>query len=141
MKILVAIITYEATGLPRWLSGEESAFNAGDAKKLTFDPCVAKSPWSRKWQPTPFLPGESRGQKSLVGYSSWSRKELDMTECARAHTHTHTHTGYHRNPLAPQGKRRANEPQGLLVRFMGQRLDTLDVGVYERGCLHGVDKL
>lgn len=25
--------------------------------------------------------------------------------------------------------------------FMRQRLDTLDVGVYERGCLHGVDKL
>ena len=27
-------------------------------------------PWRRKWQPTPvFLPGESHGQKSLVGYS------------------------------------------------------------------------
>ena len=38
-------------------------------------------PWRRKWQPTPvFLPGESQGQKSLVGYSPWSCKELDMTE-------------------------------------------------------------
>ena len=28
--------------------------------------------WCRKWQPTPvFLPGESHGQGSLVGYSSW----------------------------------------------------------------------
>ena len=37
-------------------------------------------PW-RKWQPTPeFLPGESHGQRSLVGYSSWSHKELDMTK-------------------------------------------------------------
>ena len=28
--------------------------------------------WRRKWQPTPvFLPGESHGQGSLVGYSSW----------------------------------------------------------------------
>ena len=27
----------------------------------------------RKWQPTPiFLPGESHGQKSLVGYSPWN---------------------------------------------------------------------
>ena len=27
-------------------------------------------PWRRKWQPTPvFLPGESHGQRSLVGYS------------------------------------------------------------------------
>ena len=32
-------------------------------------------------QPTPvFLPGESHGQSSLVGYSSWGRKELDVIE-------------------------------------------------------------
>ena len=32
-------------------------------------------------QPTPvFLPGESHGQGSLVGYSPWGRKELDMTK-------------------------------------------------------------
>ena len=37
--------------------------------------------WRRKWQPTPiFLPGESRGQRSLAGYSPWSHKESDMTE-------------------------------------------------------------
>ena len=35
----------------------------------------------RKWQPTPvFLPGESQGQGSLVGYSLWGHTELDMTE-------------------------------------------------------------
>ena len=29
-----------------------------------------KIPWRRAWQPTPvFLPGESHGQRSLVGYS------------------------------------------------------------------------
>ena len=27
-----------------------------------------------------FLPGESHGQRSLVGYSSWGHKESDMTE-------------------------------------------------------------
>ena len=27
-----------------------------------------------------FLPGESHGQRSLVGYSSWGHKELKMTE-------------------------------------------------------------
>ena len=26
------------------------------------------------------LPGKSRGQRSLVGYSPWGGKELDMTE-------------------------------------------------------------
>ena len=32
-------------------------------------------------QPTPgFLPEESQGQRSLVGYSSWGRKESDKTE-------------------------------------------------------------
>ena len=37
--------------------------------------------WRRKWQPTPvFLPGESQGRGSLVGYGLWGRKEFDMTE-------------------------------------------------------------
>ena len=37
--------------------------------------------WRKKWQPTPvFLPGESHGQRSLVGYSPWSHKESDTTE-------------------------------------------------------------
>ena len=34
-----------------------------------FDPSVGKIPWRRKWQLTPvFLPGESHGLRSLVGY-------------------------------------------------------------------------
>ena len=46
-----------------------------------FDPWVGKIPWRRKWQPIPvFLPGKSHEQRSLVGYSPWSRKESDMTE-------------------------------------------------------------
>ena len=37
-------------------------------------------PWRRAWQPTPvLLPGESHGQRSLVGYSPWGHKESDMT--------------------------------------------------------------
>ena len=37
--------------------------------------------WRREWQPTPaFLPGESHGQRSMVGYSPHGRKELDMTK-------------------------------------------------------------
>ena len=27
-----------------------------------------------------FWPGEARGQRSVVGYSPWSRKEWDMSE-------------------------------------------------------------
>ena len=43
------------------------------------DSWVKKIPWRRKWQPTPvFVPGES--WRSLLGYSPWGGKELDMTE-------------------------------------------------------------
>ena len=31
-----------------------------------------------------FLPGESHGERSLVGYSPWGCKELDMTEVKKA---------------------------------------------------------
>ena len=37
--------------------------------------------WRRKWQPTPvFLPGESQGQRSLVGCRLWGSTETDTTE-------------------------------------------------------------
>ena len=37
--------------------------------------------WRRQWHPTPvLLPGESHGQRSLVGYSPRGRKELDTTK-------------------------------------------------------------
>ena len=50
--------------------------NTGDV----FDLWVRKIPW-RAWQPTlEFLPGESRGQRSMVGYSPDGRKELDTTD-------------------------------------------------------------
>ena len=37
--------------------------------------------WRRKWQPIPvFLPGESQGQRRLVGCLLWGCTELDTTE-------------------------------------------------------------
>ena len=40
----------------------------------------------RQWHPTPvLLPGESHGQRSLVGYSPWGRKESDMIELMSTH--------------------------------------------------------
>ena len=40
-----------------------------------------EDPLEREWLPTPvFLPGEFHGQRSLVGYSPWGRKELNTTE-------------------------------------------------------------
>ena len=50
-------------------------------KRHGFDPQVGKTPWRRKWHPTPvFLPGESHGQRSLVGCSPWGDKESVRTE-------------------------------------------------------------
>ena len=66
---------YFAEDFPGGSEVKASACNAG------FDPWVGKIPWRRKWQPTPvFLPGESHGQRSLVGYSPWGHKESDTTE-------------------------------------------------------------
>ena len=51
-----------------------------------FDPWVGKIPWGRKWQPTPvFLPKKSNGQRSLVNYSPWGRKEPDVTKHTQWH--------------------------------------------------------
>ena len=37
--------------------------------------------WRREWLPIPvFLPGEFHGQRRLMGYSPWGRKELDLSE-------------------------------------------------------------
>ena len=43
-------------------------------QRCRFDPWVGKTPWRRKWQPTPvFLPGRSHGHRSLARYSPWGR--------------------------------------------------------------------
>ena len=60
---------------------KEHACQCRKHKRRGFDPWVGKIPWRKAWQPTPvFLPGESHGQRSLVGYSLWGCKELDTTE-------------------------------------------------------------
>ena len=52
---------------------KESASNTGEAGLI---PGLKK-----KWQPIPvFSFGKSHGQRSLVSYGPWGRKELDMTE-------------------------------------------------------------
>ena len=59
--------------LQSWFPGgsvvKNLSANARDMR-LGFEPWVSEIPWSRKWQPAPaFLPGESHGQRSLVGYT------------------------------------------------------------------------
>ena len=64
-------------GLPRWRSGKEFTWQCRRHKRCRFNSWDGKIPWRRRWQPTPlFLPGESHGQRSLVGYSSWGLTQL-----------------------------------------------------------------
>ena len=71
------VTSHTAVVLPRWLGGKESTCQHW---RCGFDPWVGKIPWTRKWQPTPvFLPGESHGQRSLVGCGH-GVSEPDATE-------------------------------------------------------------
>ena len=79
----------EGTGTPLQYSCLESPMDRGAwlaavhgvAKSQTRLSDFTFTLWRRKWQPTPmFLPGESRGQGSLVGCRLWGRTESDMTE-------------------------------------------------------------
>ena len=61
-------------GFPGGSDGKESACNAGDPGLI---PGSGRSPGE---EAPVFLPGESYGHRSLVGYSPWAHKELDTTE-------------------------------------------------------------
>ena len=62
-------------GLPRWLSGKESAQQCRRHKKCGCNPWVGKIPWRREWLSTwVFLPGEFHGWRSLVEYTPWSHR-------------------------------------------------------------------
>ena len=60
---------WPSLGLPGGSDGKESICNIGDLGSI---PGLGRSPWRRKWQPTPlFLSGESHGQRNLAGSSPW----------------------------------------------------------------------
>ena len=59
--------------LPWWLSGKKLACQC---RRHRFNPWVRRIPWRRKRQPTPVLPGKSRGQRNLAGYSPWGHKRV-----------------------------------------------------------------
>ena len=89
-------LSHTHTSSPVLLVVKNIPANAVDAKRCKFDPWAGKILWRSVWQPTlTFLPGESHGQRSLVGHSPWGRKGLDTTEqLTHTHTHTHTHTPF-----------------------------------------------
>ena len=71
---LIAVLANEQNGVSTAsqvaLVVKNPLANAGEKKRCEFDLWVGKIPWKRAWQATPvFLPGESHGLRSLVGYS------------------------------------------------------------------------
>ena len=95
--------------------GEESTCQC---RRHRCDPRGRKTPWRRKWQPTLVcLPGESPGQRSLVGLSPWVPESAvteglnsNMTDqqccdgfrgTAQALRHTYTCIRYPPNPSHP----------------------------------------
>ena len=69
--------TLARRGFPWCLRGEGICLQC---RRPRFDPWIETIPWRRDL-PTPvFLPGESHGQRSLVGYSPQEHKESDTTE-------------------------------------------------------------
>ena len=70
-------------GFPGGSEVKAPACKVGDPGSI---PGSGRSPGEGKWQPTPvFLPGESHGWRSLVGYSPRGRKESDATEWLHFH--------------------------------------------------------
>ena len=84
-------------GFPDELVVKKSACNAGDQGSI---PGSEDSLEKREATPPVFLPRESYGQRSLVGYCPWGRKESNINEwLTHAYTHTHAHT--HRSHICP----------------------------------------
>ena len=55
--------------------------NTGDTRDAGLIPRLGRFSGGEKWQPTPaVLPGETHGQRSLVGCSPWGCEESDVTE-------------------------------------------------------------
>ena len=70
-------------GFPGGSEVKASACNAGDLGSKSGS---GRSPGKGKWQPTPvFLPGESHGQRSLVGCSPRGHRASDTTEQLTLH--------------------------------------------------------
>ena len=69
-------VVIDIAGSPWWLRQQRICLQC---RRPGFDPWIAKVPWRKEWLPTPvlfpgeFFPGALHGQRSLVGYSPWSR--------------------------------------------------------------------
>ena len=66
-----------STELPGWLSGKESTCQCSRHTSILG---LGRPPAEGMATHSSILPGESHGQRSLVGYSPWGCRELDTIE-------------------------------------------------------------
>ena len=70
-------MVYYVLELPRWLSGQESACDAGGTVDSGSVPGLGRSPGEGNGYPLPiFLPGEFHGQRSLGGLQSMGSQRV-----------------------------------------------------------------
>ena len=78
----------ELVGFPGGSDSKESSCNAGDLGSI---PGFERSPGGGHGNPLQYSCLENpHGQRSLVGYSSWGRKESDTTEQLSTEGHRQT---------------------------------------------------
>ena len=71
---------------------KNSPANAGDARDMGSIPGSGRSLGGGNGNPLQYSCLANPIERSVMGYSPWSQKELDTTEHTCAHTHTRTHT-------------------------------------------------
>ena len=85
--------------------------NAGDKGSV---PGLGRSPGGGNGNGSTLLAGRFHGQRSLVGYSLWSHKELDTTE----HRHTHnSEATMQPNQVEQAGNRKQTGPLEAIFGF------------------------
>ena len=79
LAICMKYVKEVCKSFPGGSDGKASVCNAGDPGSI---PGSGRSPGEGNGNPLrySFLPGKFHGQRSLVGYSPWGRKESDTTE-------------------------------------------------------------
>ena len=114
-------------GLSGGSAGKESACIGRD---LGLIPGLGRSPAEGNGNPLPvFLPGEFHGQRSLVGYSPWGHKELDIIEQLTLSWHTNCllFTSFYTLKDNVRGTKTKHNgyPNDLISHFMKRGMDTL----------------
>ena len=66
-------------GVPGWLSGKKSTCNSEDSRDAIWIPSLGISPAGGNGNPLQYSCQGNPMERSLVGYSPWSHKELDTT--------------------------------------------------------------